>query len=192
MLCLSCHCQAAALAPLSDLFRFTCIANTGGVPVLQPHPLDIAATSLPTSTTNTTHAVPLPPRHQHSDTFQAAKDTVPACFTKHAMTGTELQSLVLIGSGSAVLTASVAGDHSARPQQVCAGEWLNASTMCRGVEPDASAALTPSARHAACGVYWLPEAMIERFADALPRGRHRLRVWKAGTSGAAAAASAGN
>ena len=106
---------ASVLAPLTDLFRFTCLADVANAPVLQPHPSDVD-----TATTNA-----------------AAVARMPGCFTKHSLAGPDLNSLLLIASGSAVMT--VAGGVGTtppgnKPLQVASGDWLNASTLCRNAD----------------------------------------------------------
>ncbi len=196
--------QASALAPLSDLFRFSFLTGVAGMPVLQPHPADAAAAGVGTGSGSGTGTVAGAGAGAGKPT---ALSRLPGCFTTSALTGEDLNALLLVVSGSAQFTevaATTAQPAGGKAHPVGAGEWLNASTVLRSSAPAGSASsvggggggggsvgdgagagarLEVSTRHASCGVYRLPAALVERFADALPRGQTRLRLWKMGSSG---------
>lgn len=70
-------------------------------PVLHPHPLDTV-----------------------EDTDYAR---LPHCFTVSAVSGDDLNDLILVASGSVVMESS-----GSPPQPLTNGEWLNGSTLLKG------------------------------------------------------------
>lgn len=102
------------LAPLSDMFQFTCLTTASNAPVLQPHP------------------------HDSCDEHDPSR--LPSCFTKPAISAhAELHSLLLVASGSVMLQSQ--GQSS---QEYSAGEWMNGSSLLRGNTAATAAPHTPS------------------------------------------------
>lgn len=165
--------EAYLLAPLCDMFRMTCVASIANVPVLQPNPLDAV---------------------DDKDSLR-----LPWCFTTSHLAGPSLNALLLVASGSVVVKLNA---QDTLPLK--AGEWLNGSTLMKAAPPLALAKVSValcvcmiprrvlpcvdgwpvlfqlelSSRHTSACVFTLPEALLDRFADAIPRGHQRLKIWK--------------